>query len=74
MPLRKDSVQLSFHVPLSARSAFRKLALDLELTGQDLLARAVNDCFVKHGLARLIPEEKPARGAAAHRRRGKGHA
>lgn len=51
--------------------AWKSLALELDVTVQSLLARAVNDMLEKYGRGRPADEISPARGGAAHQRREK---
>jgi hypothetical protein len=67
-PSREGQVQLSVHVSMQVRRELRKLAMNLEVTMQHLLCRAVNDLFEKHGMNRLADESMLPRGGAAHKR------
>ena len=44
---------IAAHVPLEAAKQFKILALQEEMTTQDLLTQAINDLFSKHGLSRI---------------------
>jgi hypothetical protein len=52
-PSRQGKAPITGHFDPAVRRQFRRLALDLDRTGQDLLAEALNDFFQKHGLARI---------------------
>jgi hypothetical protein len=67
-PSRVGRVQLSVHVEMPVRKELRILAMQLDVTLQHLLCRAINDLFEKHGRARMADEGMLPRGGAAHKR------
>lgn len=53
---------------MPVRKELRILAMQLDVTLQHLLCRAINDLFEKHGRARMADEGMLPRGGAAHKR------
>jgi hypothetical protein len=67
-PSRVGRVQLSVHVEMPVRKELRILAMQLDVTLQHLLCRAINDLLEKHGRKRMADEGMLPRGGAAHKR------
>jgi hypothetical protein len=53
---------------MPVRKEFRILAMQLDVTLQHLLCRAINDLLEKHGRKRMADEGMLPRGGAAHKR------
>ena len=68
VPSRVGHVQLSVHVEMPVRKELRALAVDLDVTLQHLLCRAINDLLEKHRRKRIADEGMLPRGGAAHKR------
>jgi hypothetical protein len=67
-PSRIGRVQLSVHVEMPVRKELRALAVELDVTLQHLLCRAINDLLEKHGRKRMADEDMLPRGGAAHKK------
>jgi hypothetical protein len=67
-PSRVGRVQLSVHIEVPVRKALRALAVELDVTLQHLMCRAINDLFEKYGRDRTADEGMLPRGGAAHKR------
>lgn len=52
-PDRKGKTAMPFWVPVTARKQLRMLAAELDTTQQELMTRALNDLFEKHGKPRI---------------------
>ena len=61
-------MQLSVYVAMPVRKQLRMLAMELDVTLQHLLCRAINDLFEKNGRERMADEGMLPRGGAAHRK------
>jgi|JI8StandDraft_2_1071088.scaffolds.fasta_scaffold85479_2 hypothetical protein len=67
---RSTRKQIAGYFEPEVARALRRLAMDRDTTQQALLAEALNDLFVKHGMARLADETPLPRGGAALKARG----
>jgi hypothetical protein len=52
-PHRVNRAFIAAHVPTEALKQFKLLAVQRDMTTQDMLIEAMNDLFAKHGLSRI---------------------